>query len=270
MSTIFCRSAGAAVAFFACLGSTLAPGVASAQYTEYVVRASPPDIPSADRLRDQLLDLIQTQAPTLEALRLQDQQLRQRQRPDVERLNGEVRTLIESQRETRDVLASEMNRLRDDQQAYLNLHPEVTEDELTTLRAEMQALKDRQRPVQEKMKADLMALIDRQKPARDALRQERMALREAQQPARDRVLDARAALEAQIEYASASEIPSEDGVATPRTAGLPGLEQFGSSGARSSGNATQVFAPADWSKPALGQVPVKLDRPALPGAAGAQ
>lgn len=271
MSTIFCRSAKAALILGACLVPALTPGLASAQYTEYVVQAPAPETPDAEQLRGQLLDLIHDQAPTLEQLRAQDQALRDRQRPDVERLNAEMRALIESQHETRDALASDLRRLSDDQKAYLNLHPGASEEELAALRAEMQALKDRQRPVREKMKDGLLALIDRQRPEREALRQERLDLREAQRPIRERVLHARADLEARIEYASADDeaAPKTETTAS-RTAGLPGLEQFGATGSPSSSGQAKSFVPADWSKPAIGQMPVKLDRPMLPGAADTQ
>ena len=267
MSTSMCRS----VLISGCLaaaGLAAAPAVAQqasqTPYTEYVVhapntlRATRPA--TADDLRDELMDLIRTQAPTIESLRQQDQELRARQQPTLDRLNGEVRALLDSQRETRDALTSELNALRDQQTAYLNIHPDASDRELTALRNDMQALKERQRPVREKMKSDLMALIDQQKPERDALREERLALRESQIPTRNALLSAREDLETRIASLDSGDEPG-DAIAdagndlAPLSSGIAGLEQL------------TAPAPAlrpTFKKQPIGQMPVRLDLPEQP------
>ena len=266
MLTSMCRS----VLLSGCLAAGFAIAPASAQqasqtpYTEYVVRA-PASIratgpATANELRSELMDLIRAQAPSIESLRQQDQELRERQQPVLDRLNGEVRTLLDSQRETRDALTSELNALRDEQTAYLNLHPDASDQDLTVLRNEMQALKERQRPIREKMKSDLMALIDQQKPERDVLRQDRLALRESQIPVRNALLSAREDLETRIaaldqgDEAGDAIADAGDNLA-PLSSGIAGLEQL---------TAPAPTLTPSFKKQPIGQMPVRLDLPEQP------
>jgi len=271
MSTSMCRSVLLSGCFAAAgLAMTMAASAAAAQqasqtpYTEYVVhapaslRATSPA--TAGELRSELMDLIRAQAPTIESLRQQDQELRDHQQPVLDRLNGEVRALLDSQRETRDALTSELQALRDEQTAYLNLHPDASDRDLTVLRNEMQALKERQRPIREKMKSDLMALIDRQKPDRDVLRQERLALRESQIPTRNALLSAREDLETRIAALDQGD-EAGDAIAdagnnlAPLSSGIAGLEQM---------TAPAPALTPDFKKQPIGQMPVRLDLPVQP------
>jgi len=270
MSTSMCRSillSGCVLA--AGLAVALKSDTASAQqksqapYTEYVVQGLPTigstAQASAKELRGQLMDLIQTQAPTIETLRQQDQALRERQQPVLDRLNADVQALLDSQHETRDALARELQAMRDDQAAWLNIHPDASEQERAALRAQLQSLKDRQRPVREKMKSDLLALIDRQKPERDALREERLALRESQMPIRNALLTAREDLATQI--AAVDTDDATDAIAdagqslAPLSSGIAGLEQM---------TAPQPSLGPIFQKQPIGEMPVRLDLPEPP------
>ncbi len=274
MSTSMCRSillSGCLAA--AGLSTALTAEAASAQqasttpYTEYVVHAMPPlgaaGQVSAGDLHGQLMELIQAQAPTIETLRQQDQALRDKQQPTLDRLNAEVQALLESQHETRDALARQLQAVRDEQTAYLNLHPDASEQDKAALRAQMQAVKDQQRPVREKMKSDLLTLIDHQKPERDALRDERLRLREDQMPVRNALLSAREDIETQI--AAADDADAGSGIAdagqtlAPLSSGIAGLEQMTAP--------RPALAPA-FNKQPIGDMPVRLDLPEQPGTVG--
>jgi gas vesicle protein len=246
------------------LSAAIAQQASPTPYTEYVVqapvsiRATAPQ--TAGELRSDLMDLIQAQAPTIETLRQQDQDLRDRQQPALDRLNGEVRALLDSQRDTRDALTAQLRALRDEQTAYLNLHPDASDHDLTVLRNQMQALKDRQKPIREKMKSDLMALIDHQKPERDALRAERLALRESQVPVRNQLLSAREDLERRI-AALGDQDDATDAIAdagnslAPLSSGIAGLEQL---------TAPAPALTPRFEKQPIGQMPVRLDLPEQP------
>jgi len=264
MSTIFraCALLGA------CALLVLSPLPALAQYTEYVIQAPASNQDEADALKSRLMDLISSQAPTLESLRAEEQALRARQKPRLDELNDAVQALIESQRDERDALTSERHRLRDEQTAYLNLHPDASEADVAKLRAAMHALKERQQPVRDKMKSDLMDLIDSQKPERDALRAERSALREAQRPIRDRLLAERESLETRI----AALEEDSDGQSLLASApsgqagsGLAGLESFGPPSKSDKPTAPSTLT-VDWPKPTSGNAPVLLTIPPLPPA----
>ncbi|HKJ72505.1 MAG TPA: hypothetical protein VKA19_00180 [Alphaproteobacteria bacterium] len=278
MSASMCRSAflGASlcliVAPLTALAGDTPSSSGSGRYTEYVVRTPSSDQVSVDALQSQLMDLIQAQAPSLEALRAEDKTLRERQQPTLDRLNGEVHALLKSQRDTRDALASQLQALRGEQAAYLHLHPDASEADRAGMRAALQTLKDRQRPIREHMKDALLTLLDRQKAQRDALREQRLALREEQRPTRVRLLEARQDLENRIAEAedaqngavASNDIANDDvtdagRALAPLSSGVAGLEQFS--------------APAlskDLHRPRQGQIPVRLDMPALPNAVDAR